>query len=220
MRRSRRDANARWQDVCKTPPVQALHATRTQTNTQKHTQQRQKRLVDNNPCFVVFCRGETTRAATSPQTCTRKKELHLHKRSTMDSGAPRPAHWLMICRWLRPNKELKEPAGFWVHADTTVRRRASHGTVSRVRERIPFLWLEGKISVLKFCGCPAAKSEPKHLAFSRVCRDLHHRRLCEWEGGKYEAWGGKRRDRGEIIEHSELHRRYLTATSGRGSSHN
>lgn len=47
-------------------------------------------------CFS--CRGETTRALTSPKTCTSKKEpaLHLHKCSTMDSDARRNVNLLMI----------------------------------------------------------------------------------------------------------------------------
>lgn len=41
-----------------------------------------------------------------------------------------------------------------------------HGTVNSVREKIPFLWFEGNISVLKFCGCPAETGAKIGFCFS------------------------------------------------------
>lgn len=121
--------------------------------------ERQKRQVDNNPCFVVFCRGETTRAATSPQTSTSKKEPHLHKRSTMDSGARCRAHSLMICCDCGLKKVLKAPAGFWGtcrQTGTAASERASHGTAGGCKREDTFFVIRGeyfRFEVLRVSSC-------------------------------------------------------------------
>ena len=82
------------QNVCKHACMQREHW---ETYKWKHTLHREEQLAYNDPCFVFF-RGETTRALTSPKTCTSKKEplYHLHKCSTMDPDAQRNVNFLMI----------------------------------------------------------------------------------------------------------------------------
>lgn len=77
-------------------------------------------------------------------------------------------------------------------------------TINNVREKIPFLWFVGNISVLKFCGCPAETGAKISLILFRLLNNF----VKQFKTEQDQRW--QQREGREIIEHSVPCRCYLT----------